>query len=338
MSIQERLKAGPVLGAEGYIFELERRGYVKAGPFVPECILEEPAAVRQLHREFLRAGADVMVALTYYAHREKMKAVGREGDLEKLNKAAVQLAREVAAEGGALVAGNLCNTWVYDHQRHDETAAEVRKIYTEQVRWAKEVGIDFVIAETIEYLGEARLALEVCLSEQVPVMITFASVHETTRDGVSFEEACAELEKAGALITGLNCSRGPATMMPLLKRIRSAVKGYVAAQPVPYRCNHEMPTFQALKEEGRGRAFPMGLDPFLHTRYELADWAVEARDLGVNYLGLCCGAGPHHIRAIAEALGRKPPASRFSPDMSLHPMLGTNVKTSDKAYVGDWKD
>jgi betaine-homocysteine S-methyltransferase len=99
-----------------------------------------------------------------------------------------------------------------------------------------------------------------------------------------------------------------------------------------------MPTFQALKEEGRGRAFPVALDPFLHTRYELADWAVQARDLGVNYIGLCCGAGPHHIRAIAEALGRKPPGSRFSPDMSLHPMLGTNVKSSDKAYVGDWKD
>ena len=72
-TLQQRLSDGAVLGAEGYVFELERRGYIKAGPFVPEVILDEPDALRQLHREFLRAGADVMVALTYYAHREKLR-------------------------------------------------------------------------------------------------------------------------------------------------------------------------------------------------------------------------------------------------------------------------
>ena len=98
-SIVDRLRAGPVLGAEGYVFELERRGYIKAGPFVPEVVLDYPDAVRELHREFLRAGADVMVALTYYAHREKLRDVGREGDLEAMNRQAVRLAREVAREG-----------------------------------------------------------------------------------------------------------------------------------------------------------------------------------------------------------------------------------------------
>jgi len=102
-SIAERLRAGTMLGAEGYVFELERRGYIKAGPFVPEVVLDFPDAVRQLHREFLRAGADVMVALTYYAHREKLRDVGREGDLEAMNRQAVRIAREVAREGDALV-------------------------------------------------------------------------------------------------------------------------------------------------------------------------------------------------------------------------------------------
>ena len=84
-----------MLGAEGYVFELERRGYIKAGPYVPEVVLDFPDAVRELHREFLRAGAEVMVALTYYAHREKLRHVGREGDLEAMNRQAVRLAREV---------------------------------------------------------------------------------------------------------------------------------------------------------------------------------------------------------------------------------------------------
>src|ERR1700721_1978999 len=105
-SIMDRLRTGTVLGAEGYVFELERRGYIKAGPFVPEVVLDYPDAVRELHREFMRAGAEVMVALTYYAHREKLRDVGREDDLEEMNRQAVRIARSVAAEGDALVAGN----------------------------------------------------------------------------------------------------------------------------------------------------------------------------------------------------------------------------------------
>ncbi|MFW6373192.1 MAG: homocysteine S-methyltransferase family protein, partial [Thermodesulfobacteriota bacterium] len=68
-SFAEALNKGEILVAEGYIFELERRGYIKAGPFVPEVVLEYPDAVKQLHLEFLRAGSDVIVACTYYAHR-----------------------------------------------------------------------------------------------------------------------------------------------------------------------------------------------------------------------------------------------------------------------------
>ena len=113
-TLQQRLADGVVVGAEGYVFELERRGYIKAGPFVPEVILDEPDALRQLHREFLRAGSDVMVALTYYAHRDKLRDVGRADDLEAMNRQAVRIANEIAAEGGALVAGNICNTWSYD--------------------------------------------------------------------------------------------------------------------------------------------------------------------------------------------------------------------------------
>src|SRR5215207_10290448 len=83
--IRERLAQDVVLGAEGYLFELERRGYVKSGPFVPEVVLDFPEAVRQLHREMLRAGAEVMVAFTYYGHRDKLRAIGREDDLEPLH-------------------------------------------------------------------------------------------------------------------------------------------------------------------------------------------------------------------------------------------------------------
>jgi betaine-homocysteine S-methyltransferase len=102
----------------------------------------------------------------------------------------------------------------------------------------------------------------------------------------------------------------------------------VAALPVPYRTSPAQPSFMSLTDPccGNERAFPVGLDPFVCTRSEIADFGREAYALGVHYLGVCCGAGPHHIRALAESLGRHPPASRYSVDMSRHAFFGTNKR------------
>jgi betaine-homocysteine S-methyltransferase len=332
-TLEQRLADGVVVGAEGYVFELERRGYVKAGPYVPEVILDEPDALRQLHREFLRAGADVMVALTYYAHREKLADVGRAGDLEQMNRQAVRIANEIAAEGGALVAGNICNTWSYDPADPERSGAVVRAQYEEQLGWAVEEGVDFVIAETYDYLGEALIGLDVCKQLGLPAMVTFASVQpESTYDGYDYVEACRILADRGATIVGLNCSRGPETMLPLLERIRAAVDVAVAAQPVPYRTSRDTPAFESLQSGDGRRLFPIQLEPFQCTRFEMADFARRARDIGVDYIGICCGGGPHHVRAMAEALGRDTPASRYSPALELHPVLGTG----EHAVMGDW--
>jgi betaine-homocysteine S-methyltransferase len=336
-TLQQRLAEGVVLGAEGYVFELERRGYVKAGPFVPEVILDEPDALRQLHREFLRAGSDVMVALTYYAHRDKLAAVGRADDLEAMNRQAVRIANEIAAEGGALVAGNICNTWAYDPKAPEASGAVVRAQYEQQLGWAVEEGVDFVIAETNDYLGEALIGLQVCQELGLPAMVTFASVQpSTTYDGYDYVEACRILADHGATIVGLNCSRGPQTMLPLLERIRAAVDVAVAAQPVPYRTSPVAPAFESLASADGLHAFPIALEPFQCTRFEMADFAVRARDIGIDYVGICCGAGPHHVRAMAEALGRATPASRYSPAIDLHPVLGAHRVVGQEELMGGW--
>src|SRR4249919_1719488 len=108
------LEQGPVVCAEGYLFECERRGYLQAGAFVPEVVLDHPEVVEQLHREFVRAGSDVVEAFTYYGHREKLKVIGKEDILEPLNRQALQIAKEVADESGALLAGDLSNTNAYE--------------------------------------------------------------------------------------------------------------------------------------------------------------------------------------------------------------------------------
>ena len=150
------------------------------------------------------------------------------------------------------------------------------------------------------------------------------------------------LEAAGADVVGLNCSRGPRTMLPLLEEVRKAVSVPVAALPVPYRTTDEEPSFQSLRDDDQhagdlpdGRPFPTALDPFTCNRHEIAAFTRAARDLGVSYLGVCCGAGPHHIRAMAEALGRTPPASRYSADMTKHAYFGTDASllTANRAYA-----
>lgn len=337
--LRERLDAGPVICAEGYLFELERRGYLQAGAFVPEVVLEHPEQVRALHEAFVHAGSDVVEAFTYYAHREQLRLVGAEDLLEPMNRRALELAATVATESGALLAGNLCNTNVYA-PGDPETQATVRAMFTEQLGWAVDAGVDLVIGETFRYLGEALIALEAIRSAGLPAVITLAVDHEESmRDGGTLPDACRRLADAGADVVGLNCSRGPATMLPLLAPLVEAVDTPVAALPVPYRTRREQPTYHALRDPhwqphwdptGDGRPFPAALDPFTCNRYEIADFAAAAATAGVRYFGLCCGAAPHHVRAMAEALGRRPAASRYSEDMSRHVYFGTGVRAPER--------
>jgi betaine-homocysteine S-methyltransferase len=204
---------------------------------------------------------------------------------------------------------------------------------------AAEEGADFVLAETLDYLGEALIAVEVIKAYGLPAVVNFGSVSDAgLKDGYTFEEACRIAQDHGADVVGLNCSRGPRTMLPIIERVRASVDGYVAALPVPYRTTPEEATFQALRDADGERGFPFALDPFTHTRFEMADFAVRARDMGVRFIGICCGAAPHHVRAMAEALGRTVPSSRYSPNMALHPMLGSGVRDRDRSFRQDWRD
>ena len=306
----ERLEQGPVICAEGYLFECERRGYLQAGAFVPEVVLDHPEVVTELHREFVHAGSDVVEAFTYYGHREKMRLVGKEHLLEQLNRRALELARAVADESGALLAGDLSNTNVFSDDA--ESPRIVREMFEEQAGWAVDAGVDFIIAETFSHAAEALIALDVIKQTGLPSVVTLALHRESvTRDGLTPAEACRRLEAAGADVVGLNCIRGPRTMLPHVAAIRAAVTCHVAALPVPYRTHDAQPTFQSLRDpDFDGRPFPTALDPFTCSRYELAEFGAAALALGVRYLGVCCGAGPHHIRSLAEAVGRSSDRSR----------------------------
>jgi betaine-homocysteine S-methyltransferase len=316
-SILEKLKQGVVLGDGGYLLALESRGYVQAGPFTPEVTIEHPNALRALHEEFVHAGAEVLQVLAFYASENKLAQIGYANRLGEINRAAVRIARE-AAKGAVLVAGDLCLTWKYEEgspASHDEC----RRLFDAQIGFQMEEGVDFWIAETFLHVGEARIALECARKTRLPVMVTLAFEGPRTRDGKIPGEAAKILEGAGADIVGTNCWRDPPRMLPVVEEMRRAVRCWVAAQPVAYRCTDEVPFFTGQK------GFPDRLDPFQLTRYDLGDFARRARDLGVNYIGGCCGCQGAHIRQMARALGKMPSEERQWAIDYEHPQSATEA-------------
>ena len=327
-----RLNEGPVLCAEGYLFAMERRGYLQAGAFVPEVVLEHPEVVTQLHREFIRAGSDVVQAFTYYGHREKLRIIGKENLLESLQKNALKIAKDARDEFkdlNLLVAGNVANTNVYD-PNDKKSNIECQKMFEEQVGWAKDAGVDFVIAETITWVEEMKIALKVIKDAGLIAVCNYAFRSAGgLRDGFSPGDGCKILEDHGADVVGTNCFRGPEMTMKLLPEIRKAVSCHVAALPVPYRTTEQHPGFLNQVDEGcdcipGGNAFPVALDNLYCNRFEMAEFAKQCSNMKINFIGICCGAEPHHVREMAVALGRKPIAYKYYPDMSKHYAHGTD--------------
>ena len=331
-----RLNKGPVLFAEGYLFAMERRGYLSAGAFVPEVVLEHPEVVSQLHREFIRAGSDVVQAFTYYGHREKLRLIGKEELLEPLQKNALQIAKDARDEFkdlDLLVCGDVANTNIYD-PNNKKSHSECQKMYEEQVAWAKEAGVDFIVAETINWTEEMKIALK-AIKEVGLIAVTNFSIKkgDKTREGHTPGEACKMMEDLGADVVGLNCYRGPKMTMKLLPEIRKKVSCHVAALPVPYRTTEEQPGFLNQTDHGcdcipGGNAFPVALDNLYCNRFEMAEFAKDCEKQKINLIGICCGAEPHHVREMAVALGRKPISYKYYPDMSRHWLHG-----KDKSFL-----
>jgi betaine-homocysteine S-methyltransferase len=293
----ERLADGTVLGDGGYLLELEKRGWVRAGPFTPEVVLEHPVALRELHVEFREAGADVLQALTFYASRDKLATVGLEGKVDELNATAVRIAREVAGDR-CLVAGNLSLTWMYE-EANAAARDRVAATFDEQLAQQIDAGVDFIIGETFSFLGEALIAAERAKKTGLPVMITMSfETEDITTDGKTPADCARALRDAGCNVVGINCLRNPDTTLPLAEEMVKAVDIYVATQPAAYCTPPGKPDFTSLPE------FPTALDPLQWSRQQMADYAVRARDMGIRFIGACCGAVSTHIREMAYALGK----------------------------------
>ena len=254
------------------------------------------------------ASAEVLQVMAFYGSREKLETVGYADRTFEINQAATRIVKEVAGDE-ALVAGDLSATWKWEAD-NPSSQVLVTSMFDEQID--AQAGVDFFIGETFWYFGEALLCLErIKAKTDLPTMITLAfRGSNQTDDDVTAGECAERLVDAGADIVGINCMRDPERTYPLIEEMRNATGAYIAAQPVAFRCSDEVPWFTGTP------AFPDRLDPTQLTRYEMEAFASKAKNMGVNYIGSCCGSGASHVREMARALGKydEPEVWQANPD------------------------
>jgi betaine-homocysteine S-methyltransferase len=284
--------------------------------------VECPEALLQLHTEFRRAGAQVLQALTFYGSEEKLAVGGHGAEAARINRAAVRLARQ-AAGPAALVAGVV--TLSPSFRPGDRgSLRQVRRGLEQQRDWLCTEGVDLLIGETFVFLEEAALAVSVLRTAGLPVMVTMNIGAGGSRDGLSPAACARRLCAEGADVVGVNCSFDPEDALPTAAAMARAVDIPVACQPVGYRTSDLGRPFTELD------GFPLALESRQLTRFDLASFARRALDLGIRYIGGCCGVAPYHIRAMAEALGRRPEAAVKSPDMERHVIAAVRDRWADR--------
>jgi betaine-homocysteine S-methyltransferase len=311
--IAELLREGIVVGDGGYLIELERRGYVDSGSrrervgtgrgsgqFTPEAVLEHPDAIRELHREFLDAGAQVLQALTFFGTREKLGRAGYGSRTEAINAAAVRLAKEVAGDR-ALVAGSVSRTQLIEREG-TESLGKARDHLAEQIRLLKDAGVDFLILETFFHFSEMEAALDCAAQCNVPAIATmsFRPTIERCTDGHTPADCARAMADRGAIAVGANCEQDPARILLLLRHMRAAVNVPLAAQPAAFRTTDECHSFTRLP------AFPDDLETIQVSRREFESFGKSARAEGIGFVGGCCGCNPAYLRALKRGLSEAP--------------------------------
>ena len=279
----------PAVADGGWGWLLQERG-LPAGECAESWNLSRPDAVTALHEEYAEAGADLLATNTFGANEARLVAHGLSGRAEELSRTGAALARAVADRHGAVVAGTVGPTGELLEPLGTLGTEGARAMFAEQVRGLVAGGVDLVLVETMSDLEEARAAVAAVreVATDLPVAVTLSfDTNLHTMMGVSPADAVGVLGADGVDAVGANCGRGPDDMRVIAGELaRARPPGLLlVAQP-----NAGLPEIS-----GDRVVYPVGPE-------EMAAHALELRDLGIDVIGSCCGSGPEHTRAIAEAL------------------------------------
>ncbi|HYE23820.1 MAG TPA: bifunctional homocysteine S-methyltransferase/methylenetetrahydrofolate reductase [Clostridia bacterium] len=283
----ERLKRGPILcdGAMGTLL------YAK-GVFINRCYdelnISQPEMILDIHRDYVKAGADIIETNTFGANSFRLLRHGLQDRLREINVRGAQIAREAVAGTGAYVAGSVGPIGVRMEPLGKIAREEARAAFAEQIAALAEGGVDLLILETFGFIDELHQAILAAreVAPQLPVVaqVTIDEGGESL-DGSEPESFAERLAEYGADVIGCNCSVGPVAMLDALERVRRVTTLPLAAQP-----NAGMPR----SVEGR--------NIYLCSPEYMASYTRKFIAAGVSLVGGCCGTTPEHIKAMKSAL------------------------------------
>jgi homocysteine S-methyltransferase len=271
------------------------------GVFINQCYDElnvrAPDLVRDVHKAYVKAGAEVLETNSFGANRVKLAQFGLASQTRELNRKAAELAREAAETGhDVLVAGAVGPLGVRLEPFGPTSAEEARDIFREQLEGLKEGGADLFILETFSDLHEIGQAIAAArdVDPTMPVVAQMTiGADGLTPYGATPEDVARALDRFGADIVGLNCSVGPQTILEAIEKMTPLTRKKISAQP-----NAGMP-----RDVG-GRSMYMASPEYT------ASYARHLVQAGARVVGGCCGTTPEHIHAMCE--GIRPLSPRFA--------------------------
>ncbi|HJP92451.1 MAG TPA: bifunctional homocysteine S-methyltransferase/methylenetetrahydrofolate reductase [Pyrinomonadaceae bacterium] len=278
------------------------------GVYINRCYdelnLSNPDLVREIHTEYIRAGADVVETNTFGATAHKLQQYGLEGNLHEINLIAAKVARE-AARDRAYVAGAIGPLGLRIEPYGPTSFDEAREMFKAQAEALLEGGVDLFILETFSDVSEIRQAIaaikEIC---DLPIIAQMTIMTDgNTMFGTTPELFTERLDEWGADVIGLNCGVGPAIILSALEKMREVTKKKLSAQP-----NAGLP------RDVQGRQFYMCSPEYM------SKFAKRFIQSGAKFIGGCCGTTPAHIKLISDSVRAASPRAQsiaFSPGATV---------------------
>ncbi len=308
----EKLNNGVILFDGGFGTELYKRGV-----FINKCFeelnLNDPNLVKQIHDDYVTAGADVIETNTFGANRFKLGKYQIKDKLYEINYEGARLAK-LAAGDKCLVAGSVGPLGVQIEPLGPTSREEAVEYFKEQIRPLIDAGVDMLIFETFIYGSEleqaVKAAREIC---GLPVIAQMTIDEDgTSLTGATPEVLIAELEKTGADVIGVNCTVGPRVMLGWLENVRPLTEKPISIMP----------------NAGKPRNID-GRNIYLTSPEYLGEYAKHLINSGANVVGGCCGTGPDHIRKMRNMISAlQPRPGKFQNN------TGAQIEIPDVKVIG----
>ncbi|MFP3854771.1 MAG: bifunctional homocysteine S-methyltransferase/methylenetetrahydrofolate reductase [Anaerolineales bacterium] len=280
--------------------------------------LTHPEAVRSIHEAYYHAGAQVIETNSFGANHFKLSKHGLEHQVQAINQAAVDLAR-AATEAGtqpALVAASVGPLGVRLAPFGRVQPKQAYDAFYEQIQALIQAGADLLMIETHNDLHELKEAIRAARDlSDLPIIASMTFTRDDrTLLGDTASQVAHALVESGADILGANCSDGPAQLLRIAAEMKSAADGL----PIAIWPNAGWPERVANRI-----LYPATPDYF-------KEFALTARQIGIDLIGGCCGTTPEHIEAMQHALELPPAETNGSQSFVVSRMIERDVATQEE--------